>query len=370
MRSPFRRTIKRRDKQGNEIVYTCWYVVGSDGRFIKLDRDKETAFRIWERLKALSDFEHFDATIEAILEAWLRSVQTTVTDEKFADFTRVCRSFRDHCGPTTKAARISRKELLSWLGKPHSRGKPWSLSRRRDAGRIIQRAFRWAVDREHIPFSDLLDVRFQASVPRTVLVAPNAHLRIMTHLRSRSDLRPFATFLVALRHSGARPIQVREVTARNVIGGAWVFQSHKTAKKTGKPLIVRLTPCLQTLTAILTHCRPRGELFRNSAGEAWSKGAIVQAFDSLRRELAIEGVTAYSYRHTFATDALVAGLDVPTVAALMGHSDSSMVSRVYGHLDQAGKHLEDAVGKLARNRLPAREHHSPPKEHPGAGEGS
>jgi site-specific recombinase XerD len=71
----------------------------------------------------------------------------------------------------------------------------------------------------------------------------------------------------------------------------------------------------------------------------------------MRKTLKIDGVIAYAYRHTFATDALLAGNDLATVAAMLGHKDTSMVSKVYGHLDQNSKHMHAAVAKTAARRL-------------------
>jgi integrase len=343
MRKPFYRT-----------SHQCWYVVGADGKFIRLDPDETKAYEKYGRLLSAADYQSQDATIEAILEAWLESRRPTVSDRVYADFVRVCSSFAIHCGPTTFARKVKASDLLSWANSPKYRGSKWSLSRKRDAGRVIQRAYRWAIDRGFIPFNELLDISFASSPPRSHLIDYETHAKIMTHLRSKWNLRPFATFLIAIRHSGVRPIQAREITAKNVIGGAWVFTEHKTSKKTGKPMIVRLTPCLATLTRILIASRPKGCLFLNSRGDPYTRDAVVHGFRSIRESLGIEDITAYSYRHTFATDALLSGVDIGTVAALMGHSDSSMVARVYGHLDQASQHLENAIGKVAAKRASER----------------
>ena len=51
------------------------------------------------------------------------------------------------------------------------------------------------------------------------------------------EFREFVTAMLAI---GCRPGEVARLTAANVdLGlGVWVFEKHKTAKKTGKPRVV------------------------------------------------------------------------------------------------------------------------------------
>ena len=53
----------------------------------------------------------------------------------------------------------------------------------------------------------------------------------------------------------------------------------------------------------------------------------------------------YALRHAWATRALRSGVDPLTVAILMGHSDPSMLAKVYQHLALAPEHLQ---GQLKR----------------------
>ena len=52
---------------------------------------------------------------------------------------------------------------------------------------------------------------------------------------------------------------------------------------------------------------------------------------------------AYALRHGFGTRKLIQGHDHLTIAALMGHTDGSMLAKIYSHLDQNDAHLKRAL---------------------------
>jgi integrase len=153
-------------------------------------------------------------------------------------------------------------------------------------------------------------------------------------------------YLYALSVTGARPGEVARVTAADVdLGlGIWRLAKHKTAKRTGKPRIIVLTPPLRKLTARLVSDHPTGPLFPNTRGKEFSRQAIRCRFRRIRQKLGLgPSVVAYTLRHTWVTDALVRGEAPLVVAELAGHRGLRMIENHYNHLAQKIEHLREAA---------------------------
>src|SRR5262249_16998184 len=88
------------------------------------------------------------------------------------------------------------------------------------------------------------------------------------------------------------------------------------------------------LTRTLVEKNPEGPIFRGPRGNTpYSRNAVRIRFRRLRQKLPhLAGVVAYSYRHTYCTDALVNGVGVAQVAEWLGHAGTDMVPSVYSNL--------------------------------------
>lgn len=342
-------------------AYKCWYVKDKAGKFIRLHPDHDKAESMYaDILAARCDRGRF-ATVQGITEAFLQEHEPLLSKHAFYQCFNYGLAFVDSLPSGTLVSSVSKGKLATWLQEPKpgrlrkdgTRGpsKPWSKYGQRDAGQVVKRIFRWARNEGMIERDPIADMKFETPAPRQTIVTPDVHnLLVQACLASKS--KSFALYLIA-SHCGARPQQIREVTVANVSGGSvWIFEQHKTAKRTGKPLKVYLSPCLQTLTRILATARPEGPLFRNDQGGQWKKDTVCQRFKRLQESLGLEsGLIAYAYRHTFVTDSLRAGNDIAVVAALAGHASTQMVQRVYNHLDQHPQHLIDAAARTSGVRI-------------------
>lgn len=72
---------------------------------------------------------------------------------------------------------------------------------------------------------------------------------------------------------------------------------------------------------------------------------VKKAWTAILKEADIHGFRWHDMRHTFASNLVMAGVDLRTVQELLGHSDPKMTTR-YAHL--APEHKANAVAVLDR----------------------
>jgi integrase len=85
---------------------------------------------------------------------------------------------------------------------------------------------------------------------------------------------------------------------------------------------------------------PEGRLFLNRRGRPWNRNSIRCRFRRLKRELKMPGLTATTLRHSYAHWRLTLGQDSLTVSKLLGHVDTTMLARRYGHVEQNSEYMK------------------------------
>jgi integrase len=221
----------------------------------------------------------------------------------------------------------------------------WSASTRHGAITAVKRAFRWGLKQGYLESNPLEHVERPPMGRREAILSDEQYGRI---LEATPDAE-FRNLLIALRETGARPGEIIRVTAADLdlANGLIVLRVHKTRGKTGRPRLIGLTPRMVAMCRELAGEYKTGSLFRNLEGRPWTRNAIALRFGRLRKNLNLgPEATAYSLRHGFVTDALESGVPIATVAELVGHKSTAMISAHYSHLADRHAHLKDALARV------------------------
>lgn len=321
--------------------HQCWYLKDKAGRFIRLDPDEETAFELWRQMLAGRFTEGPKVRIKTLVRLYLEAHEYRKGEKRFSINWSYLKQFSAALG-NKQVDSLQVNDVMAWANEKKPKVDVWSATTQKDAIRVVKGLFRWARDEGIIEKNPVVRLKAPAARPRNATITPQQHAAMI------SEASPALRLYLIASRCGARPRQIREVTARNVSadGRLWVFEDHKTRHKTNRPLVVYLPPCLQTLTRLLVRIHPEGPLFRNTHGSAWTKDSVARAILRARDRAKLPAsVIAYAYRHTFATQSLLNGVSLAEVAELLGHSDVRMVGQIYGHLDRHKSHMVEAAAK-------------------------
>jgi len=323
-----------------------WYLT-QDGKQVRLGKDRDKAFRRWHRMEALQ-VDHDDPSFAQIAAAFLAWSQKHNTADMFEWYGRFLAAASNEFGETPVRL-LKKHQVTAWLDAAVPKA-----GNRRGAITACKRCLNWAQDEGLIPHNPIAKMRRPATQSREAIVDATDLGRILAAADSgnRKQYRQgcFRAFVLAMIHSGCRPGEVRRVTAWHYDPRvpAWVFPraENKTGEKTGRPRVVRLSACLDTLTRILAQARPDGPLFLNAKGSPWTANAVRCRMRRLRTKLGLpDDVVSYTFRHTFATEAIVNNVGDQAVAELLGHTSTAMIRKHYGHLDQRREFLQQALEK-------------------------
>lgn len=161
----------------------------------------------------------------------------------------------------------------------------------------------------------------------------------------------FRRVLIFLRFSGARPGELRNLEWCHVKLDAKVILlwQHKTVAKTNKPRRIYLNRVLVRLLIWLKRRSSSSFVFVNSFGGPWKTRALCKNLATIRERTALPSdVKLYGTRHAHATNAIMNGVDIATLAELLGHTSTRITQR-YLHLSGRADHLLEAAEKAVKS---------------------
>jgi integrase len=265
-------------------------------------------------------------------------------------------------------------DLLKCGGRAHADGTPRPLKPRTvlNVHRTIRTALESAVE------ARLLDWNPAASratkVPRVVTVdhATWTPTQLKLFLDHIAQDRLMALYflgaatgmrrgeLVGLRWRDidldARTIDVRETIV--------AYGKEVWVKKPKSPSSRRTFPDIDSRTIAVLQAHRKAQIAEQLAAEAWAgtdrvfvdelgenlkPGAVTRGMARHVRAAGLPKLTPHGLRHTFATVALEAGVDVVYVSRLMGHSSATITQDVYQHPRQ--EHLAEANRTISAKLL-------------------
>jgi hypothetical protein len=248
-----------------------WYAqvrVGTKRKQVKLvkGRDQERrAYELFNELKAKEPDEIVEASNLTVFEAvklfrdWSHKAQKPATSELARHFLQ---GFVDHlylkkpCGKLRLSA-LKPLHVTDWLVD-----KKWNPTTRNRAISILKRALNWCVEQGVITKNPLRDMKKPRERRRETLISPEQKAAILAAVPDQA----FLDFLFALGQTGARPAEIRTVTAADLKDGYWELDG-KTTDVTGDKRCVYLTPKMTELCQKLAVEYPEGPLFRNTRGQ-------------------------------------------------------------------------------------------------------
>jgi len=170
------------------------------------------------------------------------------------------------------------------------------------------------------------------------------------------DGNPYVGFAEVLRlyyHTGARTSELADARVRDVQlrTRKLVLTKHKRTRTMRVAETRVITLNAEAFAILSRRCTGKGSedyLFIRGNGKPWDKDLLDERFRKVREWAQVrDKITIYDFRHLWISEALMAGVDVFTVAKMAGTS-VQMIEKTYGHL--RGAHLEDAQRCLDQAR--------------------
>ena len=315
----------------------AWHVT-IRGKVHNLGSDKKEAHRRFHELLAQPD----DAPpppkqpttgplVAVVIDQFLEWTENNRAAETYVWYRKKLQSFLDSLTDKRLAvADLKPFYVQRWIDSH----KTWGDSFKRGGMIGVQRCFTWAERQGIVDRSPVRNLEKPAQGKREQVMTPE-HYRLLLASVRHQCIRDMLTFAW---ECGPRPQELVRIEARHFQRGRLELPRDE-AKGKKKWRIIHLTPKAEEIIKRLVGEQPTGPIFRNSEGRPWNPFSIDCLFKRFKDKLGVK-YRLYDLRHTYCTRLLLDGVDHLTVAALMGHTDSSMVCRIYSHIGDSGEYLQ------------------------------
>lgn len=347
---------------------TGWWMAVVGGVRHKLAKGRERKADAKKRLRELLDVR--DAapdpsapstpTVAAVIELYLVHARPRYAERSFYERKIILQGFAEACGYlAADPAHAKPHHLTSWLDSNAAWASNWTKNH---ALAVVHRAFNWAAKSGHIAANPFRGASHARGKPRRPMTDEEFEKLIAAatsrSTRTKKAVHPGTRFVELcrfLRLSGARTCEASGLRwcDLDLDAAAIVLHEHKTSRtqRDPKPRVIPLVP---ELVELLAGIRARGEagehVFLNHRGNPWNRSSLSLRMQRARARAGLPAdCKLYGLRHRFGTEAVLNGVDIKTLAELMGHSTTKM-SENYVHLAGQASHLAAAMRRATARR--------------------
>ncbi|MCE9562644.1 MAG: site-specific integrase [Planctomycetes bacterium] len=347
---------------------TGWWMAQVAGKQEKLARGKENKKAGEQKLRDILTLRETNPepdsgrlTVAAVINLYIESAKSRIKPTTHEERKRYFQSFAETHGFRV----VNDKECLpyhltSWLDSKLEWESDWTKNH---AVAIIHCPFNWAAKQRLILANPFRGVAHRPGSPRRpmtddeferlVVAAGGRQVKVGPHPGDR-----FVEFLHFLRLTGARPCEARTLrwTDIKLDAGVVVLTEHKTSQtqRVPKPRVIALDEeIVKLLIAIRSRNEPGELVFYNHRGTPWNRSSLSLRMQRGRIKAEIPAdVTLYGLRHAFGTRAIINGLDIKSLAELMGHM-TTRTTEHYVHIAGNVAHLQTALQKVNGRLTPS-----------------
>lgn len=333
----------------------CITIDGQTHTLAKGKDAKDEAFRKFHEMMAVKGLarpaDSSAHTVLTIFDAYGRHAKNRMDARSFGERKRIMDLFLTRHG-FRLVENLKAIHLQQWIDSQSTWTSDWT---RAHAVAVIKRPFNWAVKMGMIQFNPVQNVTSASGSPRRPMTGKEFSQLMRGAPGSRG--KPFRQVAAFLRLTGARPGEASSIRWSDIDLDRRVItlKAHKTAKKTRKDRVIHLTRPVIRLFEHRHKESGRGEfVFLNERKNPWNRCSLSLRLQRCRDRQGIPmDAKLYGLRHAFGTNAIVNGVDIKTLAVLMGHESTRMTEH-YLHLASQSEHLELSMQQATLPRRKSR----------------
>jgi integrase len=306
------------------------------------------------RLKELNaDPDSGKLTVAAVIDLYLEFAKAKYAERSLYERRLILQAFAETHG----WRKVNDKDCLpfhltSFVGTNPNWKSDWTKAQ---VVAVVSRPFNWATKQRLITANPFRGVSQRTGNPRRPMT-DDEFTRLLASAEGRKTKQHptpgerFVELVRFLRITGARTAEASQLRWPDIDleGAVIVLKQHKTSRTQRQPK-PRTIPLHPEIVLLLIEIRKRNEpgefVFYNHRGTTWNRSSLSLRMQRAREKAGIpDDAKLYGLRHAFGTRAIVNGVDIKTLAELMGH-ESTRTTEHYLHLAGEKAHLHAAMQK-------------------------